>query len=324
VGGNVATTSDLRINVGPLERGMSLAVGAVAGAAALRGRWAAAPLMGAAAAYLVYRGLTGRCTVYRALGVTGSDVGRTVSACSQVTVQRPAAEVYRFLRDSVNIGRLSSRLDAVLPAGRLGQVQEGQAQDQGQGHEQVQGQVQRQGHELSEQNRVWRCRAGFPGHGQVEWEVRLTVDEPPRHLAWTATPGSPVPCALEVRLQEAKAGTAVFVDLWIVPPSGPVAAAVLRRAEGSRLLRRAGASPSKLLQEELRRLRQVLEAGETATVRGQSAGRERRDGRSEADRAAQVASVRPLPAKTAQHATFVGPAVPWQPELPPSTEGRRR
>jgi uncharacterized membrane protein len=304
VGVTVAPT-DVRVNVGPLERGLSLAVGALAGARALRSGSARRYYLGAAAGYLIYRGVTGRCPLYRALGVTGSEIGRTVEASGRITVQRPVSLVYRFLRDPVNFPRFSTHLESVTPL-----PSDGSARREG--------------------AREWRCRANFRGRGSLEWEMLLAVDEPDRRLTWLAPSHSPVHCALEARLVEGSAGTAIFVDLWVVPPSGPVAASALRRIEDSRLLRRAGVGPSQLLQHELRRLRQVLETGETATVAGQSAARERRDGRGEAARAAQAASIRPLPERRRDlpnhrrdHVAYVGQAVPWQPTRESDESGRR-
>ncbi|MEX2541521.1 MAG: YgaP-like transmembrane domain [Trueperaceae bacterium] len=228
-----------RANVGPLERGLSLIIGATTGSAAARRRSPGAVLLGLTGAYLVYRGLTGRCAVYRALGVTGSEVGRTVSACSQITVQRPADEVYSYLRDLGNLARFSKLVKSVepLPGG------------------------------------LWRFRSSAPTVGSLVWDARITVAEENRRIAWCSVEGAELPGAVDVSLTETPFGTELHVDAWLVPPVAPIVTALARRAERSRPLRRAGLSPSRLLQQELRRLRQQLEAGEIATVKGQSAAR---------------------------------------------------
>jgi uncharacterized membrane protein len=229
------------VNLSPLERGLSLALGAVAGTAALRRRPPAAILLGAAGALLIQRALTGHSFLYSALGVTGSEVGRTLSACSQITVQRPAGEVYGYLRDLGNLGDFSRLIERAEPLG----------------------------------GGMWRFGARLPLMGTIEWNVRPTADEQNRKLAWCAVEGAPLPSAVEVRLTERQGGTEIHVDAWLALPGPRLVAAALRGAERSRPLRRAGLTPSQVLQQELRRLRQVLEAGETATTRGQSSGRQR-------------------------------------------------
>lgn len=232
-------------NVGPLERGLSLMLGAITGSAAARRRSPGAVLLGLAGGYLVYRGVSGRCVLYRALGVTGSEVGRTVSACSQITVQRSAEDVYSFLRDLGNLASFSRFVQSVeqLPGG------------------------------------LWRFRAGAPTGGRLVWDARITVEEENRRIAWCAVEGAELPGAVDVSLTETAYGTELHADVWLVPPVAPVVTALARRAERSRPLRRAGMNPSQLLQQELRRLRQQLEAGEIATVKGQSAARAMHGGR---------------------------------------------
>jgi uncharacterized membrane protein len=230
-----------RVNLSPLERGLSMALGAVVGSAALRRRPPAAFLLGAAGALLIQRAVTGHSFLYRALGITGSEVGRTLSACSQITVQRPVAEVYGYLEDLGNLSEFTRLIERAEPLG----------------------------------GGVWRCRARLPLKGAIEWDVRPTAVERDRKLAWCAVEGAPLPSAAEVRLTERKPGTEIHVDVWLALPGPRLVAAALRSAERSRPLRRAGLTPSQVLQQELRRLRQVLEAGETATTRGQSSGRRR-------------------------------------------------
>lgn len=231
-----------RTNVGSLERAISLAAGALLGAVALRGRAPASALLSGGAAYLLYRGVTGNCLVYRELGVAYSEVGQTVQAQSRITIQRRAHEVYAFLDDLANLPRFSRRVER---ATRL-------APDR------------------------WRLTARTPLAGRIEWELRRTENEPGRRLAWCSLEGASLPGAAEVRLLERDAGTELLVDSWFVPPRKALLAPALRRAERSRPLRRAGLTPSQLLHHELRRLRQLIEAGEIATIEGQPSGRSSR------------------------------------------------
>lgn len=236
-------TERARTNVGPLERGLSVAAGALLGAVTLRRRTPASAVLAGGAAYLVYRGVTGRCLVYEGLGVTGSEVGETVNAHSQITLQRPAREVYAFLGDLTNLPRFSKRVQRVVPL----------ASDR------------------------WRLTARTPLAGRLDWEVQRTESEPDRRLAWCSAEGAALPGAAEVRIEESDAGTELYVDSWFVPPRTALLAPALKRAERSRPLRRAGLSPSQLLHHELRRLRQLLDAGEIATIEGQPSGRVQND-----------------------------------------------
>ncbi|MEX2534989.1 MAG: YgaP-like transmembrane domain [Trueperaceae bacterium] len=235
--------SGSRVNLGPVERGVSLALGALAGTAAFRRRTPLSALLVAAGSYLVYRGVSGRCRLYRALGITGSEVGSTVSACSQITVQRPAEQVYQQLRDLTNFPRFSRFLEG---AEKMGAEKVGDER--------------------------WRLQLRTPLGNEIELDVRQTADEENRRLAWCTVEGAPMPGALEMHLFEGKTGTEIHADAWLVPQSGTLVPSALRTADRSKLLRRAGLSPSEFLEQELRRLRQLLETGETATVKGQSAG----------------------------------------------------
>ena len=226
-------------NLGPLERAISLSLGAVAAAMALRRRGAVpTTLLSVAGGLLLYRGVTGRSALYHRLGITGSEVGRTISACSQVTVQLPAAQVHALLRDLGGLPQFSEYLESTQ--------------------------------QLDDDR--WMVRLRTPFDGEHEIEVRRTADEEGRRLAWATLGEGSFPAALELRFIEGRMGTEIHADAWIVPPVAAVVAAALARAERSRPLRRAGLGPSQLLEQELRRLRQLLEAGETATVKGQSAG----------------------------------------------------
>lgn len=231
-----------RTNIGPLERVLSVGVGAVVGVTALRRTGLGRALAGSAAGYLIYRGIRGHSRLYRMLGVSDSNVGATVGACSQVTVQAPLHETFAFLRDLENLPRFSTFIEQaeLIFAGR------------------------------------WRLRASTPLGHELSWEVRVTADEEDSRLAWCAVEGAPLPSAAEVRLNRGPHGTEIHVDAWLTPPAADLVSPLVRRVEESRLLQRAGLTPSKLLQQELRRLRQLLETGEIATTKGQSSGRHER------------------------------------------------
>jgi uncharacterized membrane protein len=235
-------TGRSRVNIGPLERALSITAAVVAGSSALKRRGVGRGVAAGLTAYLLYRGVSGRSRLYRRLGITGSEVGSTVGACSQVTVQRPLHEVYEYLSDPGNLPWFSTWVKHAEPL----------------------------------TNGFWRLLVDAGWEREASFDVRRTVADQDDTLAWCAVEGAALPSAAEVRLNEGPSGTEVHVDLWFVPPAAPLLAPILRGAEGSRPLQRAGLAPSQLLQQELRRLRQLLEAGEIATITGQSSGREHR------------------------------------------------
>src|SRR5689334_17071737 len=103
-------------NVGPTERLVSLGLGTCLTVFGLTGR-RVSPLALTAGGFLLYRGLAGNCPLYQALGVgTGGTSGEAavmparagVKVEHAVTVNRPAAEVYRFWR---NLSRLPEFID---------------------------------------------------------------------------------------------------------------------------------------------------------------------------------------------------------------------
>ncbi|MBY0455756.1 MAG: DUF2892 domain-containing protein, partial [Gemmataceae bacterium] len=108
----------VRTNVSANERWLSLAGGALLGTLGFNGRGPTlmSALLGAG---LIYRGATGNCALYQALGVSTSDSTNPQTAIAAghgsrvehaVAVNKPAAEVYRFWRDFENLPRFMTHL----------------------------------------------------------------------------------------------------------------------------------------------------------------------------------------------------------------------
>ena len=229
-------------NVGALERGASVTVGAALLAFGLGERRGLVSLfLGAAGAYLGWRGVTGRCPLYDALDYSTADVedegrlggGAHVDRSTQgtVTVNRPVEEVYAFWRRLENMPRFSGRVKKV--------------------------------DEFDDTRSRWIAEG--PGGAPLEWESEILEDRPGELIAWGSVPGSDVHHEGAVRFRPAPGGrgTEVRVDLEYEPPAG-----VLGRVTA----RLFGAAPAQELDDDLRRLKQVLEAGELATTDGQPSG----------------------------------------------------
>ncbi len=111
-----------------------------------------------------------------------------------------------------------------------------------------------------------RWVAKTPAGGRVEWEAETLLDREGELLSWRSLPGSEVYNAGTVRFEEAPSGrgTTVRVHMELVPPGGVVARAA------ARLL---GPITTQQVREDLRRFKNLMEAGEIPTTSGQPAGR---------------------------------------------------
>ncbi len=253
------TSTAGRLNVGRVERWLSLAAGGALAAHALRNRTPASAAAAAAGAALLYRGATGHCNVYQALGVnraehraSGRGTGRIADQGSDtrrrlggrrgthvdeaVTINRPIAEVYRFWRNFENLPRFMQHLQSVS------------MRDGGISH--------------------WVAKG--PAGSTVEWDARIINEVDNQVIGWQSLDGSMVSTAGSVNFDEAEHGTTVRVHLQYNPPAGKL---------GSTIAWLFGEEPSLQVREDLRRFKALLEAGEIPTIEGQPSGRRRMGGR---------------------------------------------
>jgi uncharacterized membrane protein len=222
-----------QVNVGDVERWLSVIGGGALVLYGLRRSLGHLALMLGGSA-LVYRGLTGYCGFYQALGVSTAQrdrsSGRTLEAT--VTVNKPAAEVYRFWRRLENHPRFMKHLESVVSMGN--------------------------------QRSHWVARV--PMQGSIEWDAEVVEERENALLSWRSLPGAEVANAGTVRFRELpnNRGTEVRLRMEYAPPGGIVGAAL------GRLLSTLSVWQ---LKEDLRRFRQLVEAGETATINDQPSGR---------------------------------------------------
>ncbi|MGH9943312.1 MAG: SRPBCC family protein [Pyrinomonadaceae bacterium] len=199
---------------------------------------------------LAYRGVTGHCDVYEAIGVRTASgeienpnvsvkSGRGIKVEKSVTVNKPAAELYRYWRNFENLPRFMNHLEEVRTSGPT--------------------------------RSHWVAKA--PAGTTVEWDAEVYNEKENELIAWRSLEGADVDNAGSVHFKETPGGrgTEVRVSLKYDPPGGALGAAVARLF---------GENPEQQIQEDLRRFKQVLEAGETATTEGQSSGRSAAAGRS--------------------------------------------
>lgn len=230
------------VNVGNSER---LASGLLGGALMLMATrektWFTKPLA-LVGISLLGRGVSGKCAVYKQLGVTSAQGGhhlalpgglfnRTVKVQKTVTVKVTRAEVYAFWRKFENLPSFTQNLISVSET------------EPGLTH--------------------WVARG--PNELRLEWDARIHEDTPNERISWTTTDESKVQHNGSVSFREAPAGrgTEIKVVLRYDIPAGVV---------GQALAKMLGDEPGQQLDADLRRLKMVLETGEVARTDGQSAG----------------------------------------------------
>jgi uncharacterized membrane protein len=99
----------------------------------------------------------------------------------------------------------------------------------------------------------WVAKA--PAGTSVEWDAEIVDEQPDRRIGWRTLPDSP---AMGGR------GTIVRVEMLYRPPAGKV---------GAQIAKLFGEEPRVQIDEDLRRLKQLMETGEVATTIGQPSGK---------------------------------------------------
>jgi uncharacterized membrane protein len=237
-------TSHAPHNVGEAERLASKVGGGVlVGVGLTHGGWSGV-MMAALGAALWHRGSTGHCHLYQAIGAdtTGHDEHGShdsvpalagTHVVESMTIGRSADDLFRFWRDYANLPRFMSDIESVTPTDPSGMKSH------------------------------WVAK-GLMGK-VVEWDAEIHNETPGELIAWRST-GGDLQTAGSVHFQTAPGGqgTEVRVEQKINPPGGNLGVAV------AKLLGHGFAAVTK---ENLRRLKQIMEAGEVATVSGQTSGR---------------------------------------------------
>ena len=103
----------------------------------------------------------------------------------------------------------------------------------------------------------WVARG--PAGAKVEWDSEITADTPNELIAWRSLEGADVDNAGSVRFVRAPGdrGTEVKVVVDYIPPAGRI---------GSMIAALFGREPRQEIQEDLRRFKRIMEAGELPTT----------------------------------------------------------
>ncbi|MBA4067613.1 MAG: cyclase [Isosphaera sp.] len=230
------TGSPSGVNVGDTERVVSAAVGGVLALLGLARRSLGGGAAALAGGGLLYRGLTGRCHLYGALGVNtaaGQSTG-PVEVRRSVTVDRPADELYRLWREPQTPARVFGFFADVAP--------------------------------VDPTRARWTVR--LPLGRTLTWETRVTEDRPGQAVRWESTEGAPVRNSGEVTfgpsLSPLEKGTVVTLRVRFTPPGGAV---------GGGLVKLLGVAPDALAGKALKYFRSLAETGEIPTTDRQPAAR---------------------------------------------------
>jgi uncharacterized membrane protein len=258
-----------RINVGPVERGLSLATG-LAGIYIVLSRRPGLKIglpIAMDAGYMIYRGATGHCVFYQMMEINRSLEGnKGIQVQRAVTINVPRDQLYRIWRNFENLPRFMKHLQRV-------DVDEASG-----------------GHRSH-----WVAKVPFGR--EIAWNAEITEDRENELISWRSLPGSLVGSMGTVRFVDAPntLGTIVHVLMQYNPPGGSFGAVIARMF---------GEEPGQQLRSDLRNFKMMMETGEIASVEGQPSGRNKEYGRSIMERKrhrdlVDEASVQSFPASDA-------------------------
>jgi uncharacterized membrane protein len=226
-------------NVSNPERWVSVIAGSAIAAYGLARRTVSGLAVAGLGGALVWRGATGHCSIYEALGLSTHDeegdrqvsvpYGRGIRVEKSVTVNATPEELYRFWRNFENLPLFMQHLESVT---------------------------------VIDGNRSHWVAKG-PAGIKAEWDAEIINEIPNELIGWRSVDNSNVNNAGSVHFNATPFGTEVKVVLRYDPPGGPIGAAFAKLF---------GEDPAIQVQEDIRRFKQLLETGEIAKTEGQPAG----------------------------------------------------
>lgn len=225
-----------RRNMSELERWGSVAAGTALTLYGLSRRRPGGVVLAIFGGLLIRRGAKGHCDIYEALDLntasTSSDTRRALSGKAGSHVEE-AVTVNRPAAELYQFWRSLENLPSFMQHLESVEV-------------------------ISETLSRWRAKG--PGGAIVEWNAEIINEVPNRLIAWRSLDGSDVASAGSVHFDNAgdDRGTRIRVRLQYSPPGGKIGTAVVK------LLGRDAATE---IREDLRRFKQLLDAGEVANDR---------------------------------------------------------
>ncbi|HYW30440.1 MAG TPA: SRPBCC family protein [Gemmatimonas sp.] len=229
---SLARENGNRVNVGRGERLVSTVLGGLLAVYGLKRRGRAGYGLAAVGAELLYRGATGHCHAYGALGVT-TEQERTIGAVADVDhsksvdvrhsieIERPRDELFAAWRNFSNLPTFMTHLDRVDV--------------------------------LSNTKSHWVTKG--PAGIKVEWDAEIVDEREGEWIAWQAVEPAQVPNNGTVMFRDAPSGdTEIFVTLEAQPPAGKL---------GELVARMFGKSPDRQVRMALEKFKEMAESGHT-------------------------------------------------------------
>lgn len=198
---NPAESNTNQINVGTTERILSAALGGYLLSSGL-GNLTSNPLSGLVktvlGGFLVYRGTSGNCPMYSALGKTkGVSHTQAVNIRTSLIVNKPRNEVYAFWRKLENLPLFMKHLASVT--------------------------------EIDKKHSHWE--AVIPGNiGKIKWNAEIVKEEENVMIGWQSIPNSLVNNAGKVVFNDALGGQGTELEVVISyqPPAGEIGSGVAK------------------------------------------------------------------------------------------------
>lgn len=190
------------------------------------------------AGHQVYRGITGYDRLYAQLGIDTSDWGQFGTPAGAAVSVEKVVTINASVEDVFNFWRDFEHLPSFMA--HLETV-----------------------HNIDDRRSHWVAKA--PLGTTVEWDAEIVDERPNEIIAWRSLPGAHIPNQGRVQFKPATGnrGVEVRVSLEYNPPAGKL---------GALAAKVFGEEPDLQVAGDLRRLKQVLEAGEVPTTEGQPMG----------------------------------------------------
>jgi uncharacterized membrane protein len=237
-------------NVGPAERQTSLAAGGILAMLGLARRdWVGLGIAALGGAML-HRGATGKCYLYQALDMNtavgnepelATQFGGRILRQNDFSRGLRVAQAFTVSKSKQECYDFWHQLEN-LPR-IMSHIEE----------------VRR----LDDRRTHWVAKAPRLAGGKYEWDAETVEDVPGERISWRSLPGADIDNAGTVRFEESPRGTIVRAEISYVPPGGKL---------GNLIVTMLGQSPDRVLREDLRNFKRMMEIGEPLTILGQSAG----------------------------------------------------
>jgi uncharacterized membrane protein len=222
------------VNVGEMERYGSIIGGAALVAAGLSRRSLPGLLVAAAGGAFIFRGMAGHCGLYHSIGVSTSAPARPgVPDRTGYKIEKTiliACPPADLFRFWRNLENLPEFMESIESV-RV----------------------------LDDRHSQWVAKG--PGGRRLKWDAEIVNEHPGEMIAWQTLPGADVQSAGTVRFTPAEdgAGTLLRVILEFHPPGGALGAGVARFF---------GKDPASQLEQDLSRLKQIIEGRNVSTAAG--------------------------------------------------------